>query len=191
MGIDPVTHQPRTDVNVLRSLNQILMNPNIGGLWDNALRLQVDVTQLARMQLLQSLVQALSNNINAPPPINFSVMNPMGFVPLTQNQQAYDDVLQRIGGLVNNTVPDFGVSSQPSNNLQTVVNAANTDFDVKDINITNEVGASPEIVNGKEHVDAINDDFGGANPSMYSQFETWDTLNFDVQFNDQYCIMDQ
>uniref|UniRef100_A0ACD5Y0L1 Uncharacterized protein n=1 Tax=Avena sativa TaxID=4498 RepID=A0ACD5Y0L1_AVESA len=64
MGIDPVTHRPRTDLSLLAGLPALLAaasgTNNLGGAaaWDmNALRLQADA---AKFQLLQGLVRALA-----------------------------------------------------------------------------------------------------------------------------------
>ncbi|GJN29902.1 hypothetical protein PR202_gb18165 [Eleusine coracana subsp. coracana] len=72
MGIDPVTHRPRTDLNLLAGLPNLLAAANLGGninnlaaaavnttnCWDiNALKLQADA---AKFQLLQGLVRAIS-----------------------------------------------------------------------------------------------------------------------------------
>ncbi|XP_057521457.1 transcription factor MYB41-like [Amaranthus tricolor] len=69
MGIDPVTHKPRTDLNFLANLSQILTNPpNLGPLmnsWDinNALRLQPNVAaEVAKLHVLQNIFQILSTN---------------------------------------------------------------------------------------------------------------------------------
>lgn len=58
MGIDPVTHKPRTDLNLLESLSHLLGGSNFGYIMnplDSALRLQADTEQLARFKLLQIL----------------------------------------------------------------------------------------------------------------------------------------
>ncbi|XP_037460966.1 transcription factor MYB53-like [Triticum dicoccoides] len=65
MGIDPVTHRPRTDLSLLAGLPGLLAAAGIFGgsgaataAWDmNALKLQVDA---AKFQLLQGLVPALT-----------------------------------------------------------------------------------------------------------------------------------
>jgi myb proto-oncogene protein len=66
MGIDPVTHRPRTDLNLLAGIPNLLAAANLGGplaaaartTWDiNALRLQADA---AKFQLLQGLLRALA-----------------------------------------------------------------------------------------------------------------------------------
>ncbi|CAN6203242.1 unnamed protein product [Urochloa humidicola] len=61
MGVDPVTHRPRTDLNLLAAAAGGIPNLLAGGAaacWDiNALRLQADA---AKFQLLQGLLHALS-----------------------------------------------------------------------------------------------------------------------------------
>ncbi|KAM0935670.1 putative transcription factor MYB-HB-like family [Dioscorea sansibarensis] len=66
MGIDPITHQPRTDLNLFASLPNLLLAPtdSNGSLTCstdiNALRLQADAANLAKLQLLQILVQVIA-----------------------------------------------------------------------------------------------------------------------------------
>lgn len=56
MGIDPMTHKPRTDLNHLLSLSQLLGSP-----WDNSFKFQVDyAAQVAKIQLL---LQLMSTNM--------------------------------------------------------------------------------------------------------------------------------
>ncbi|RZB60255.1 Transcription factor MYB93 isoform C [Glycine soja] len=60
MGIDPETHKPRTDFNHLLNLSQLLGLSNLGtstSPWTNPLGLQADVTQIAKLQLLQNMLQ--------------------------------------------------------------------------------------------------------------------------------------
>ncbi|KAM7467570.1 hypothetical protein LguiB_015132 [Lonicera macranthoides] len=72
MGIDPVTHQRRTDhLALLANLPQLLAaaNFNINPMnWDNnPLLLQFsDATQIAKMQLLNNILQVLSSSSSAP-----------------------------------------------------------------------------------------------------------------------------
>lgn len=66
MGIDPVTHQPRTDLNLFSSLRNLVLastnsNDSLTCSTDiNALRLQADAANLAKLQLLQILMQFLA-----------------------------------------------------------------------------------------------------------------------------------
>ncbi|XP_059639153.1 transcription factor MYB93-like [Cornus florida] len=65
-GIDPKTHKPIAELNLIANLSQMLsvaalpnlMNPN----WDSALRLQADATQLAKLQLLQNILQFINTS---------------------------------------------------------------------------------------------------------------------------------
>ncbi|KAL6008392.1 hypothetical protein ACLOJK_033901 [Asimina triloba] len=64
-GIDPVTHKPRTDLDLLGSLTQFLANSSFGNPmspWDNALRLQADAAHLARLKLAQTLIHVIAGN---------------------------------------------------------------------------------------------------------------------------------
>ncbi|RZS21883.1 hypothetical protein BHM03_00054588 [Ensete ventricosum] len=63
MGIDPVTHQPRTDLNLLATMPSLLTVANLGSLTsslDNSLQLQADAAHLIKLQLVQNLVQLLT-----------------------------------------------------------------------------------------------------------------------------------
>ncbi|KAG1354244.1 putative Transcription factor MYB39 [Cocos nucifera] len=66
MGIDPVTHRPKTDLDLLAILPRLLAAAkNLGSLTtplDNVLRLQADAANLARFQILQSLAQLMSTS---------------------------------------------------------------------------------------------------------------------------------
>ncbi|KAJ4728627.1 Myb transcription factor [Melia azedarach] len=85
MGIDPITHKPRTDLNHLLNLSQMLFSsPLTSSPWDNALKLQTDATQLAKIQLLQNLLLQLmgTNNTNySLPNLGFQNFNPFEHQP--------------------------------------------------------------------------------------------------------------
>lgn len=74
MGIDPVTHRPRTDhLDIFANLPHLLaaannLNNNPMNPWDfNAFRSQIsDVAQLAKLQLMHNLLQVLSPNAATP-----------------------------------------------------------------------------------------------------------------------------
>ncbi|XP_027356747.1 transcription factor MYB53-like [Abrus precatorius] len=80
MGLDPVTHRPRQDhLSLISNLQQLLAATNIvsnfTNTWDiNALKLQSDATQLAKLQLLQNILQVLGAN----PTSNLELLNPFG-----------------------------------------------------------------------------------------------------------------
>ncbi|XP_072958132.1 transcription factor MYB92-like [Typha angustifolia] len=63
MGIDPVTHKPRTDQNLLTSFSNILCSTT--NLTSLAIELD-NATQLAKLQLLQNMLQVLSTSTPAP-----------------------------------------------------------------------------------------------------------------------------
>ncbi|XVF52329.1 hypothetical protein PTKIN_Ptkin05aG0009900 [Pterospermum kingtungense] len=65
MGIDPHTHKPRTDLDHLLNISQLLCAAQLGKLmnpWDTAYKLQADAAQLAKAQLLQNLMQIINTN---------------------------------------------------------------------------------------------------------------------------------
>ncbi|KAF8049183.1 hypothetical protein N665_2279s0005 [Sinapis alba] len=63
MGIDPVTHRPRTDhLNVLAALPQLLAAANFNNLLTLNQNIQPDATSIAKAQWLHSMMQVLSNN---------------------------------------------------------------------------------------------------------------------------------
>ncbi|XP_009384729.2 transcription factor MYB41 [Musa acuminata AAA Group] len=98
MGIDPVTHTRRTNVDLLTILPTLLAAAtNLGNLGDplsNALRLQADAVHLVR---LQTLIQAMST---AAP--NMDAMNPSSSASLGTCYQFDDTQLnQQLEGLAN------------------------------------------------------------------------------------------
>ncbi|CAN8260595.1 unnamed protein product [Cochlearia groenlandica] len=96
MGIDPVTHRPRTDhLNVLAALPQLLAAANFTNLLTLNQSIQVDATSVAKAQLLQSMIQVLSNNNNNNSSTSFdihhhtnNITNPFGQTSsFLENQQ--------------------------------------------------------------------------------------------------------
>ncbi|KAE8728906.1 Transcription factor MYB39 [Hibiscus syriacus] len=88
MGIDPVTHKPRTDhLDVLASLLQLLAAANFNNLLNNqpldinALRLQWDAAMLAKLHLLHNMVQVLRN------PSTIEAMNLISGPTFRENHQ--------------------------------------------------------------------------------------------------------
>ncbi|KAL0672854.1 hypothetical protein Bca4012_000835 [Brassica carinata] len=65
MGIDPVTHRPRTDhLNVLAALPQLIAAANFNNLLNLNQNVQLDAATLAKAQLLHNMIQVLSTNNN-------------------------------------------------------------------------------------------------------------------------------
>ncbi|KAL8142681.1 hypothetical protein V2J09_015713 [Rumex salicifolius] len=63
MGIDPVTHKPRTDLSLLANLPQLLAASGLTTMVNTNTPLE-NATQLAKLQLLQNILQVLSTNPN-------------------------------------------------------------------------------------------------------------------------------
>ncbi|KAJ8438968.1 hypothetical protein Cgig2_018879 [Carnegiea gigantea] len=94
MGIDPITHKPRTELNFLANLTQLLsnpittnlaanlMNPNGNNIINNALGLQPNIAELARLQVLQNIYQILNSSNPLPnidqPAAPLSYLNGLG-----------------------------------------------------------------------------------------------------------------
>ncbi|KAK8578837.1 hypothetical protein V6N13_142111 [Hibiscus sabdariffa] len=69
LGIDPLTHKARTDLDHLLNLSQLLCVAQLGNLMnplDAAFKLQTDAAQLAKAQLLQNLMQIMNTNQQNP-----------------------------------------------------------------------------------------------------------------------------
>lgn len=101
MGIDPATHKPRTDFNHLMSLSQLLGAANFGNLmspWSSALTLQADASQLARIQLLQNMLQV----INTSTLLNMDNVN--GLLG-NQNLNPFEGLVNGTNTLYNNKEP--------------------------------------------------------------------------------------
>ncbi|KAA8525860.1 hypothetical protein F0562_007715 [Nyssa sinensis] len=87
-GVDPKTHEPISDPNFLVNLSQLLSAANWLNLmnpWDSGLRLQADATQLASIQLLQSILQT----INTSPLPNMDETSLLGSLNFTQTPLEY------------------------------------------------------------------------------------------------------
>ncbi|KAG2333787.1 hypothetical protein Bca4012_016590 [Brassica carinata] len=68
MGIDPVTHKPRTDhLNVLAALPQLIAAANFNNLFNLNQNVQLDAATLAKAQILHNMIHVLSTNNNNMP----------------------------------------------------------------------------------------------------------------------------
>nr|XP_029117344.1 transcription factor MYB93-like [Elaeis guineensis] len=113
MGIDPVTHRPRTDLNLFGGLRDLLPAANFGNLshLDNALKLQADAALLARLQVVQNLIQVLTNS----PTSNLDLMGLLGSASLGNPQLSYFQQLSRqYEGLINSSLSPHGSIQMPS-----------------------------------------------------------------------------
>lgn len=100
MGVDPVTHRPRVELGLLANLPALLAATNLGNLGaaprGDALRVEADAAQLARIQLLESLVRAIASN---PPPASMDLAGLVGSIlaaRLWTQQSSNGDLLQGI-----------------------------------------------------------------------------------------------
>ena len=94
MGIDPVTHRPRTDLNILANLPQLLAAANFSNLMnippDNALRLQSDAAQLVKIQLLHNILQVLGASSSSCTVPTMEAMNLLAGTNFRENHQLYE-----------------------------------------------------------------------------------------------------
>ncbi|KAE8713765.1 MYB308 protein [Hibiscus syriacus] len=104
LGIDPHTHKPRTDLDHLLNLSQLLCVAQLGNLMnplDTAFKLQADAAELAETQLLQNLMKIMNTNQRNPTPQNIPIN--AGAVPQTSSDyQGVENPLGYVqGGLIN------------------------------------------------------------------------------------------
>ncbi|KAI3906451.1 hypothetical protein MKX01_029066 [Papaver californicum] len=115
MGIDPITHRPRTDLNLLANLPNLLAAANIYNLmnpWDNVSRIQADAqAQVAKVQLLNNLLQMISNGGSSSiQPPNMELLNHLRSVPNRDTNYLINQYLEPNSQLLNT----LGYSSNPS-----------------------------------------------------------------------------
>ncbi|KAK6936528.1 SANT/Myb domain [Dillenia turbinata] len=92
-GIDPVTHRPRTDYHLEQllaaNLPQLLAAARLSNLispsFENALSFPSSATQLAKIQLLHTLMRA--NNLNSNPTLGLQALNLLGSTHNNLNSQ--------------------------------------------------------------------------------------------------------
>ncbi|KAL1211447.1 Transcription factor MYB93 [Cardamine amara subsp. amara] len=112
MGIDPVTHRPRTDhLNVLAALPQLLAVANFNNLLTLNQNIQLDATSVAKAQVLHNMIQVLSNNNTSSSSSSFGIHH-------TNNnlfsQSSFLENLPNISeGLYDQTQSLFHIDNQP------------------------------------------------------------------------------
>ncbi|KAJ8773874.1 hypothetical protein K2173_009305 [Erythroxylum novogranatense] len=131
MGIDPNTHKPRTDLNHLMNLSQLVGTTQLGGNlfspWSNILTLQADVSQLAKLQLLQNVIQMLSTTTL--PSLDYStLLGSRGVINGEKNLRT-EGLEANIDSLLNATVNPF-----PSNDFQAVPHPSEGILDHESLN---------------------------------------------------------
>ncbi|KAB2088527.1 hypothetical protein ES319_A03G003700v1 [Gossypium barbadense] len=110
LGIDPHTHKPRTDLDHLLNLSQLLCVAQLGNTMnplDAAFKLQADAAQLAQAQLFQNLMQIMNTNKAAN-------VESDGFLALQENTNPKPQSIPNngfIAGVVPQTSDPWGLSS--------------------------------------------------------------------------------
>ncbi|MQM17513.1 hypothetical protein Taro_050481 [Colocasia esculenta] len=108
MGVDPVTHRPREDLGLLANFLAAANLENLGeALWRDALKVQVDAAQAARIHLLQRVVQAITSN-TPPPSMDMTGLFGLSAAWLCNQQSGTGDLLQGVPpplGLLNSSLP--------------------------------------------------------------------------------------
>ncbi|PKA58859.1 Transcription factor MYB39 [Apostasia shenzhenica] len=173
-GVDPVTHHRRTDFELLAGL------PSLAGSWDQALRLQAGVANLAKIQILQGFLQALasssssSNSTTPPSYADMMISNLLGSpfsslrsspAPVPQPLPPPADLL-----LLSHPISSYGSSPQEPLNYLQAFNPA----------IPSLISTSPENTSAedqKQYNFSSNEASVAANSSSSTPFEALDSLN--------------
>ncbi|KAM3397187.1 transcription factor MYB41 [Capsicum galapagoense] len=178
-GIDPVTHQPITDPNLLLSLSN-LMNP-----FESALRLQAEFTEIAKIHLIQNIIQVLNTPLA---PLIPSLQENYPMQQLYNNILApFDQILANEPSPISKNLPDNMVvnSSILENNMinngySKVCEVDNSEYS----SLPSLVTITPEnSVPFDQKIDIINpsyDDFEALEKSLDDDF--WKDISSTMQF---------
>ncbi|KAK6782931.1 hypothetical protein RDI58_020727 [Solanum bulbocastanum] len=128
-GIDPVTHQPITDPNLLLNLSN-LMNP-----FESALRLQAELTEIAKIHIIQNIIQVL----NTPPPTLIPSLQENNY-PM---QQCYNNIIAPCDQIITNEPSP--ISNNLSDNM--VVNSSILENNmINNVDNNSEYSSLPSLV---------------------------------------------
>ncbi|KAI3859912.1 hypothetical protein MKW92_042899 [Papaver armeniacum] len=126
MGIDPITHRPRTDLNLLANLSNLLVAANILNLMnplDNATRIQADAqAQVSKIQLLSNLLQVMTNGASSSTqPPNMELLNQLRLVPNRDTNNLFNQYLEPNSQLLNTLgyLPSSSSQTPPPYNFST------------------------------------------------------------------------
>lgn len=185
MGLDPVTHRPRSDhLDLLSSLQQLLAATDIfTNSWDiNVARLQSDATELAKLQLLHNILQVLGAN----PSSNMDLLNPFGpslNEVLGLDQSKLQNPYNGSTGFVSQNQPNFQSFEAPSQQqgLPNHMKSEKVDEQLGASyslptpldSLPNLVSASPECSAGKEMENKVNPNEFCEPSSTSTTFEMW------------------
>ncbi|XP_041012388.1 transcription factor MYB53 [Juglans microcarpa x Juglans regia] len=153
MGIDPVTHRPRTDLDLLSNLPQLLAAANLANPWvDNVLRLQSDATQLAKIQVLNNIIRVLSS---APAPTMEAINHFRSSSILPDQQQLYEylQMNSKLEGLLVNGSIGF-----PSTHDQMQSKLTNYEANFQLPQLSGDHQHAQNIINGLKNYTSSNSD---------------------------------
>lgn len=215
MGIDPVTHRPRTDLNYFANLPQLLAAANLlNPCWDNinALRLQSDATQLAKLQLVQNILQILgaANNNNSSSNMEGMMINPNSF-SLSQDQNLYEYLkmpsLQLEGSSNNASVSQTGFGqSSDFINFPCMENSNPNQAFCNEGGVHHQLGSNPSSISASDAFPQLGSssaecstmnqmenkitprEISSSNPSpsLTTTYEAWGNLMDDIEGGDSY-----
>ncbi|XP_021752592.1 transcription factor MYB39-like [Chenopodium quinoa] len=132
MGIDPVTHRPRTDLNLLANLPQLLMAANLSNslmmnnstgngvpnLEDTLRLIDSDATQLAKFHILNNMLQVLSPSSSNPPAVSSQITSLLCNSTMPFQNQLNDNLLRMANSqMVNGLTGAISSQFPPSNPL--------------------------------------------------------------------------
>lgn len=156
-GIDPVTHQPITDPNLLLSLSN-LMNP-----FESALRLQAELTEIAKIHIIQNIIQVL----NTPPPTLIPSLQENNY-PMQQFYNnniiaPYDQIITNEPSPISKNLSDNNMIKNSSVFENNMIN--NVDYNSEYSSLPSLVPVTPEnsVPFDQQIIDMIN-------PSYYDDF---------------------
>ncbi|KAF8379052.1 hypothetical protein HHK36_028479 [Tetracentron sinense] len=137
-------------IHGLANLPQLLAAANLSNLmspWDNALRLQADATQLAKIQVLHNLLQIM--NTSALP--NMEAINLLGSAPFRDNQlNEYLGSNSQFEGLLNGLHGFYPNPTQIPSNFTNF--GAPSDYQaIANSNVCFEGGPTPDVLNSNNH----------------------------------------
>ncbi|CAK7333667.1 unnamed protein product [Dovyalis caffra] len=201
MGIDPVTHRPRTDLSILANLPQLLAAANLSNLMnipcDSTVRAQLDATKL---QVLHNILQVL--NTSTPPPNMEAPFNLVEYEYLRMNSQLEGLLTGSQAGFSSQGITDQFQSNFPKleapqpqfdyyyNQMKDSKSCTNNDQLVSSYALPTSntlpqlVSASPDCSSPNK----VNPNDIISNPccSTPTTFEAWGDLNMDDESNDTY-----
>ncbi|KAI0500653.1 hypothetical protein KFK09_018869 [Dendrobium nobile] len=199
MGIDPVTHRRRADLELLANLPNLLSSCNsstrMANSWDSTLQLQADAANLVQVQILQGLLQVLiasSPNSNASPNLNMnnllagSSLAPLrNITDILQANRQLEALLNGSFGLAHGSIPSASTIQMPNSyqalplQNQPKMNGNENQQLLFHSNTPSLVSASPENTTSVslKQEQIISNEISAANSESSTPIDPWDALN--------------